>query len=195
MTESKADAKTATAATKADDKTGSNPVGAEAGTNTPSKPADALDARNADSDPSHYARLSEEPQAGLGDLVTMVGYSEDENHRPDPMFQYGTVDTSDTSGGAQSRIQEVSPVFDVARAQNLETAARALDPKDPTPSELVVLPAEANTAEIATDRLHAAVAELKDNPVEIGGLTREQKLAAEGEGPTADETTDKAEAK
>jgi hypothetical protein len=138
----------------------------------------------------HYARLgTTDPEDA--NLIRQVGYQEDESYVPDPFHQYGTLDTSDTAGGAHSRIQEISPVFDVARAKNLETAAAALDPNDPTPADLVVLPDEGNTVDAAKDRLDAAVTEVRDNPVEVGGPTEQQKLAAEGEGGDGDKAEEK----
>src|SRR4051812_30687318 len=58
----------------------------------------------------------------------------------DPFHQTGTMDTSGTGGSADNSVDAVSPIFREARRVNLATAARALDPEDDTPSELVVLP-------------------------------------------------------
>lgn len=103
-------------------------------------------------------------------------YSERDDWVPSPFHQYGTVDTSDTAGVANNSVQDVSPVFAYAKVRNLETAARALDPKDPTPEELVVLPVgtvtvsgTAKTADAGRDDVHNALSALADEPFELGG--------------------------
>jgi hypothetical protein len=59
----------------------------------------------------------------------------------DPFLQTGTMDTSGTGGGVDNSVEAISPIFAESRRQNLQTAARALDPHDEeVPSELVVLP-------------------------------------------------------
>lgn len=110
---------------------------------------------------------------------------ENEDHRPNAMFQYGTVDTTE-HGGALTDPAEVSPVFARARAANLLGAARALDPDDPTPEELVTLPQGAvtvvgttKTADDGRDDIEAALRRMADEPVELGGLTQAQRDAAE----------------
>lgn len=126
-------------------------------------------------------------------VVKFVGYSEDNpNHKPDPFFQTGTLDTSDTGGTAQNSIRDVSPVFDIARAQNLQAAAKALDPDDPTPSELVILPqgevtvtGTVKTADEGREDVFREVRKLQDHPVEVGGLTRSQQEAAEDTSDTS----------
>lgn len=146
---------------------------------------------------------------GLGDVVDspvtkIVGYSEDNpSHVIDPFAQSGTVDTSDTSGTANNSIREVSPVFDIARAQNLQLAARALDPNDlSVPEELVVLPAAVVTVQGTTKTAEEgklsvlnAVRDIAENPVEIGGLSPAQKEAAEDTSGDAEAADAKAEDK
>lgn len=125
-------------------------------------------------------------------LFTYSGYVENENHVPDPFFQSGNVDTSDTSGTANNSVNEISPIFEIARRQNLRTAARALDPNDPSvPAELVVLPqstvtvsGSARTADEGREAVVNAVKAAAEKPVEVGGLSPAQQLAAE-EDPTA----------
>jgi hypothetical protein len=128
------------------------------------------------------------PTTDVADLIGLNtdGYYEDENFRPDPLLQYGTVDTSDTGGGAHQDVAEVSPVFAHARAQNLATAARALDPEDPTPAELVTLPTgsvtvtgSVRTAEEAREEIAAKLRDQAENPVLLGGPTEQQRVAAE----------------
>lgn len=144
------------------------------------------------------------PAVGVSDLVVASTdddrYVEDENFRPDVYSQYGTVDTSDTGGGAHQSIAEVSPVFAHARAANLITAARALDPLDPgVGSELVTLPetqvnflGPSRSADDARTEIETAITDLADNPVVLGGPTSQQRLAAEeyeGESDYYDERT------
>lgn len=120
-------------------------------------------------------------------VMKFVGYSEDNpNHTFDPFAQTGTLDTSDTAGTANNRIESVSPIFDIARAENMKTAARALDPDDPTPSELVVLPqgevtvtGTVKTAEEGRQDVFRAVEALQENPIEVGGPNEAQREAAE----------------
>lgn len=179
--DSKTETKTTTAAAKAEDKPTSAPATkADAKALDDTKGHTKESYEKGDAAPGHYGRLAESDPTD-SDYIKYVGYSEDESHVPDPFYQSGTLDTSDTAGGAHSNIREISPVFDVARARNLEAAQRALDPNDPTPAELVVLPDEVNTADAAKERLDAAVQDVHDNPVEIGGMTEEQRLAAEGD--------------
>lgn len=118
------------------------------------------------------------------------GYFESEDHRPEPLYQYGTFDTSDTAGGAHQRVEEVAPVFEVARRQNLAVAARALDPEDTeVPAELVTLPTGSVTVTGATRTPEEAKAEITSGlasaaaePLVVGGPTEEQRKAAEAEG-------------
>ena len=68
-------------------------------------------------------------------------YVENEDFVPEPTAQFGTLDTSGTAGSAHAKIEEISPVFAVADHQNAVQAAKALDPKDPSVHEsLVILP-------------------------------------------------------
>lgn len=140
---------------------------------------------------------------GLADALeapvyTYTGYRERDDYVPNPFFQSGQVDTTDTAGTANNSIREVSPIFDVARAQNLRNAARALDPNDDgVPAELVVLPqgtvtvqGTTKTADEGREEIVNAVKATAENPVEIGGLTPSQRLAAEGDSADAkDEAT------
>lgn len=104
------------------------------------------------------------------------GYVENPDHTPNPYFQTGTLETTDLGTTAAQQIHGVSPVFEVARAQNLQTAARALDPNDPTvSSDLVILPAaevtvqgSAKTAADARQEVFDAVQHYIDNPVSLG---------------------------
>ena len=50
------------------------------------------------------------------------GYVENPNHVPNPTDMYGTLETSGTGGAAQGRIEEVTPIFDVAKAADLDTS-------------------------------------------------------------------------
>jgi hypothetical protein len=134
------------------------------------------------------------PTTDMADLVRPAegAYVEDEDFRPEPTYQYGTLDTSDTAGGAHQSIREVAPIFEAARAQNLITAAKALDPDDDTPAELVTLPQGAvtvtgttKTADEGREDVANALRRLADKPVALGGMTPEQEKAAQ-ENPNAD---------
>ena len=112
-------------------------------------------------------------------------YSEDnEDFVPDPTHQYGTVDTSGTAGVADSRIEEVTSIFEVAKAQDAVVAARALDPDDPDVSEsMVVLPQGVTIVhgdpDAAKERVTKAADDAMANPIEVGGPSLAQRQAAE----------------
>ena len=57
-------------------------------------------------------------------------YQESDDHVPNPTDQYGTLDTSGTAGAAHAKLEEITPVFEVASAQEAQVAAKAIDPKD-----------------------------------------------------------------
>jgi len=126
-------------------------------------------------------------------VTKLVGYFEREDYVPDPFAVRGNVDTTDTAGTVPD-VREVSHVFDEARARNMQVAARALDPNDTTvPEELVTLPqgqvtvvGTTKTADEGRDDVVRAVNAIAESPVEIGGLTPAQQLAAE-ETPDAKE--------
>jgi hypothetical protein len=130
-------------------------------------------------------------------VTKVVGYFEREDYVPDPYAQRGQVDTTDTAGTVPD-VNEVSHVFAEARARNMQTAARALDPNDPSvPEELVTLPqgqvtvvGTVKTADEGREDVVRAVQGYVDNPVEIGGLTPAQQLAAED---TSDSSTQDAD--
>lgn len=129
------------------------------------------------------------PTTDRADLVKPAPdrYLEDEAYLPNPYWQYGTVDTSDTAGGAHQSVAEVSPVFAMSRVNNLLTAARALDPEDDgVGAELVTLPQGAvtvtgttKTADEGRDDIAGALRRLSEDPLLLGGPTEQQKLAAE----------------
>jgi hypothetical protein len=98
-------------------------------------------------------------------MADKAAYKESDDHVPDATNQYGTVDTSGTAGTAHARLEEVTNVFDEARKQDLETAVRALDPKDDeVSSALVVLPGDARDADEAKKAIHDAHAAAQDKP-------------------------------
>lgn len=122
-------------------------------------------------------------------------YKESDHHVPHPTHQTGTLDTSGTSGVADSNLREVTPIFDVAEKQDIEVAARALDPDDPTPSHMVVLPQGAqiqhSDPEAAKERVLAkAEKSAKDRKVRPKGRTPAQQEAAE----SGDDAAQKAKA-
>jgi hypothetical protein len=109
-------------------------------------------------------------------------YVEDPDFVPDPTHQFGTLDTSGTAGAAHARIEEVTPIFDVADQENAKQAARALDPNDKeVPSSLVVID-QGQRMHVADEesvkrRIEERAATAK--PVRIFGPTMAQKQAAE----------------
>lgn len=111
-------------------------------------------------------------------------YRESESHIPDPTAQYGTMDTSGTAGAAHSKLENVTPIFEVAAAQNAAVAAAALDPEQPdVPESLVTFPVttytEAFDREAAKERIDTKAKEVEENPVLLGGPSPYQKQAAE----------------
>lgn len=128
-------------------------------------------------------------------VETAEAYKESDEHVPSPTDQYGTLDTSGTAGTAHSRLEEVTPVFDVAKKADLATAARALDPNDDSvPASLVVLPEGqqlvAGDPEGARKRIENAAAAASKEPVVLGGKTLAQEEAAE----SGDDAAQKAKA-
>ena len=93
-----------------------------------------------------------------------AAYTEgDDNFVPDPTNVFGTLDTSATAGGAHEDIEQVSPVFEAARAQDLAAAADALDDGDTSqitlPSDSAA-PSDLDAADAnATDRIQKAADE------------------------------------
>lgn len=111
-------------------------------------------------------------------------YVEDEDFVPDPTHQFGTLDTSGTAGAAHSDINEITPIFKVARAKELEVAEKALDPDDDSvPTSQVTLPKGAfvthDDPEAAKERVLAAAKAVKKDPVVVGGPTPAQEEAEE----------------
>lgn len=88
-------------------------------------------------------------------------YKESDSHRPKATDMYGTPDTTGTGGAKAASVESVSPIFAEARARELETAAKALDPNDPTPAALVTLPADEKERDKAEARVKKAARESK----------------------------------
>lgn len=106
-------------------------------------------------------------------------YKESDTHVPNPTSQYGTLDTTDTAGSADHSMEDISPVFAAAKAQNLLQAARALDPEDTAvPASLVVLPDEGMTAEQARENVLGQAKALSEDKVEVADETSPSKEAA-----------------
>jgi hypothetical protein len=115
---------------------------------------------------------------------TDVAYSESEHHVPNPTDQTGTLDTSGTAGAADSKLEEVTAVFDEAKKQNLEVAARALDPSDEeVHHSLVNLPQGAvihhADPDAAADRVKAAAKAVAGKDTNPHRRSPAQKQAAE----------------
>lgn len=134
-------------------------------------------------DEGFFAKVKDAIEAPV---TKLVGYFEREDYVPDPFAQRTQLDTTDTSGTVPD-VREISHVFEEARARNMQVAARALNPDDPTVSEdLVTLPqgqvtvtGTVKTADEGRQDVVRAVQNYAENPVEIGGLTPAQQAAAE----------------
>lgn len=130
-------------------------------------------------------------------VVNEGPYVEDDRHIPNPTDQFGTYDTSGTAGAAHSDLTRVSPVFDVAKAQDLVTAARALDPDDDeVPEHLVVKPPVTLMDQVDHDAIRERVTSAAEaaiqNPIVVGGQTPAQEEAAKTDEETGGEKTEKA---
>jgi hypothetical protein len=117
-------------------------------------------------------------------LRTSEDYRESDDFVPNPTDQTGTVDTSGTGGMANSRIEEVTPIFELANKQDRITAARALDPDDDEVTRShVVMPTgqvfEALDKDEIIDQARRAATKVVDEDVVMGGPTASQKAAAE----------------
>lgn len=120
--------------------------------------------------------------------VTTTGYVESEDHVPNPLFQYGTLDTSDTAAASAGELMfTTSPVFEVGRARTMLAAARALDPDDTEVSaELVTLPSggvqmwgTSKTADEGREEVLRAAAYYEQNPVHVGSGSAAPSKSAE----------------
>jgi hypothetical protein len=85
---------------------------------------------------------------------------------------------------ANSRIEEVTPIFELANKQDRITAARALDPDDDEVTRShVVMPTgqvfEALDKDEIIDQARRAATKVVDEDVVMGGPTASQKAAAE----------------
>jgi hypothetical protein len=119
------------------------------------------------------------------------GYVENPDFVPNPTDAVGTLDTSGTAGSAHSKIEEITPIFDVARQQDLATAAKALDDKDDSvDAALVTLPTGASIVnedpEAAKKRVAAAARRQKDVDLTSSRQTASTKAAAEGGSPSVE---------
>ena len=118
------------------------------------------------------------------------GYVENPNHVPNPTDMYGTLETSGTGGAAQGRIEEVTPIFDVAKAADLDTARRALDPDDPTDPSLVVLsegqPLKVVDRDAEAQKIKDAAARAVDQPVDLSSSRVTPPLADAARSNTSD---------
>lgn len=118
---------------------------------------------------------TDEPVLKLGGA-----YKESDSHVPSPTDQFGTLDTTDTAGKADHSVQDVSPVFEAAKAQNLLQAARALDPEDTeVPSSLVILPGDDDRdKETAKEEILNQAKTLSQDKVEVSDETSPAKEQA-----------------
>ena len=93
-----------------------------------------------------------------------VPYTESEDHVPNQMYQTGTVDTTDVSGGDATRVEDTSPLFDEARAEALTNAVDALDHDPEAAEDLVVFPTTDITRDEAEANLREAEAAQRVRP-------------------------------
>lgn len=93
-----------------------------------------------------------------------VPYTESAEHVPNQMYQTGTVDTTDVSGGDATRVEDVSPLFDEARAAALTNAVDALDHDPEAAEDLVVFPATDITRDEAEANLREAEEAQREQP-------------------------------
>lgn len=107
-------------------------------------------------------------------------YSERDDFVPDATHQFGTLDTSGTGGGAHQEMREITPVFDVADVEAAKVAAKALDPNDPTPESLVVLPQGSPMTVVDEQAIRDRISAKAESagPVQILGPTPAQEEAA-----------------
>jgi hypothetical protein len=115
---------------------------------------------------------------------TEAPYQESDHHIPSATDQTGTLDTSGTAGAADSKIEEVTSIFEEARKQELDTAARALDPEDTEVHEsLVTLPTGAHLAhsdpEAARERVVEKAKAVRKHDTSPHRPSPAQKQAAE----------------
>ena len=95
-------------------------------------------------------------------------YQENENFVPEPTAAFGTLDTSGTAGAAHSRVEAISPVFEVAEKQNALNAAKALDPDDDSvPASLVVVPDSDRSRDDAVEAVKAKAAKAEESEVSL----------------------------
>lgn len=128
-------------------------------------------------------------------------YTESETHTPNPTDQVGTLDTSGTAGAAHGHLEEVTPIFEVADAQNAIVAARALDPDDTdVPESLVVLPQGQVIESLDKDAIRERVAEKAKGaedranaPMGVTPTSAQRKAAEEGPGAAQEAETERAE--
>lgn len=122
-------------------------------------------------------------------------YKESDEHVPDPTAAFGTLDTTGTAGGQNERIEHITPLFDAARAQGLQRAARALDPNDTeVPSSEVVNEGAAGTVTTAGGRTHEegedavkdAAKAAEENPVKVQDPSITDAETAKEDGTSTD---------
>jgi hypothetical protein len=99
-------------------------------------------------------------------------YVENPDFVPDVTDAMGTLDTSGTAGGAHEDINQVTPVFEAAKAQDLQRAALAVDPEHPEVPESEVTLSTGTTVvhgdpEEDRERVQKAAEAYQEDPVEV----------------------------
>lgn len=119
-------------------------------------------------------------------------YQESEDFVPDATMVTGTLDTSGTAGSHDQRVEDVTPVFDAAKAQDLQYAAKAVDPEDKSVQDThaVVLPEGDRTNDEAKQAVAEQAESFREDPVEVKDPTvkAQEKNAEQVEGESRVDT-------
>lgn len=141
------------------------------------------------SDPNEADAVDTSPGGGV--------YSESDEHVPDATDATGTLDTSGTAGAEDSKVENTTPVFEAARAQDLQHAALAVDPDHPeVPESDVVLPEEDKTADEAREDVTEAAEAYREDPVKVQdpSITNAQENAEQVQGESPADTSARVQA-
>lgn len=116
-------------------------------------------------------------------------YVENPDHVPDPTAATGTLDTSGTAGAEDSRVENTTPVFDAARAQDLQYASKALDPDDDSvddPGAVVIENKDGRTEEEAREAVDKAAEAVREDPVVVEDPTVQNAEESAADGTATD---------
>lgn len=94
-----------------------------------------------------------------------AAYTESEDFVPDPTMATGTLDTSGTAGAEDSKVENTTPVFDAADAQNVLAANDSIHGEG---DAKVVMPGDDDrTPEQAKEIIEKKAEEVRENPVKV----------------------------